>query len=110
MQPSRLRSLSEEDFMDRQRDEGGAGQAFDGARNRFEQSRPAFDKPYQAFAEKDRQDRDGRKVSATPIIMVPANRMPAAGTPRAMANVITNRVSGHGMSPAITPTASPSCL
>lgn len=44
-------------------------------------------------------------VSATPAIMTMANAIPASGTPRETANVMTNKVSGHGTRPAITPNA-----
>ena len=102
---------TKKDLMDGKHDQGSASQAFDRAGDRFEQARSTFDKPHQAFAQDDRQNCYGRnKVSATPTIMVPANRMPAAGTPRAIAKLMTNSVRGQGTSPAMTPTASPSCL
>ncbi|RWE54654.1 MAG: hypothetical protein EOS67_23135 [Mesorhizobium sp.] len=47
-------------------------------------------------------------VSATPAIMVTAKSTPAPGTPLDIAKVVTNSASGHGIRPAITPTASPS--
>lgn len=41
---------AKQDFADREGDQGSASQALDAAGDRFEQARPAFDKPHQAFA------------------------------------------------------------
>ena len=47
-------------------------------------------------------------TSTTPIIITAAKATPACGTPREMAKVMTNSVSGQGISPAMKPTKKPS--
>ena len=85
--------------MQRQRDQSGAGHAFDRAGDGLNRrGRPSTKCIRRSRSRIDRTATQ-ESVIATPIIMVPANNSPATGTPRVIAKVMTNRVNGQGTVP-----------
>lgn len=81
------------------------GSRFDGLRDAGDQARAAFKKPDQLLTKKHSDQGDSTQGESHIVV---AKAIPASGTPRTIAKVITKRVSGQGISPAMNPKAAPS--